>query len=93
MSLTAEMITAQTALDWGLVTEVVPHNHLVTRALEVAESIASNHAGAITAIRSLYEEVAPLGNSDAAYAIENQRAREWAKLRAQQIAEQKLSDK
>ena len=93
MSLTAEMINAQTALDWGLVTEVVAHDHLLTRALEVAESIVNNHAGAITAIRSLYDEVAPLGNSDAAYALENQRAREWAKLRAQQIAEQKLSDK
>jgi enoyl-CoA hydratase len=93
MSLTAEMINAQTALDWGLVTEVVAHDQLLTRALEVAESIANNHAGAITAIRSLYDEVAPLGNSDAAYALENQRAREWAKLRAQQIAEQKLSDK
>lgn len=93
MSLTAEMINAQTALDWGLVTEVVAHDHLLTRALEIAESIAGNHARAITAIRSLYDEVAPLGNSDAAYALENQRAREWAKLRAQQIAEQKLSDK
>ena len=93
MSLTAEMINAQTALDWGLVTEVVAHEQLLIRALEVAESIANNHAGAITAIRSLYDEVAPLGNSEAAYALENQRAREWAKLRAQQIAEQKLSDK
>jgi enoyl-CoA hydratase len=93
MSLTAEMINAQTALDWGLVTEVVAHDQLLTRALEVAESIASNHAGAITAIRSLYDAVAPLGDSDAAYALENQSAREWAKLRAQQIAEAKLSDK
>lgn len=93
MSLTAEMINAQTALDWGLVTEVVAHDQLLTRSLEVAEAIANNHAPAITAIRSLYDEVAPLGNSDEAYAIENQRAREWAKLRAQQISEQKLSDK
>ena len=85
MSLTAEMIDAQTALEWGLVTEVVAHDQLLIRALEIAESIANNHGGAITAIRSLYDEVAPLGNSDAAYALENQRAREWAKIRAQQV--------
>lgn len=85
MSLTAEMIDAHTALDWGLVTEVVAHDYLLSRALEIAESIANNHAGAVTAIRSLYDEVARLGDSDAAYALENQRAREWAKIRSQQV--------
>lgn len=85
LSLTAEMIDATTALEWGLVTEVVAHDQLLTRAVALAEIIAANHPGAITAIRSLYDEVAPLGNSDAAYALENQRAREWAKLRSQQF--------
>ena len=85
MSLTAEMISAQTALEWGLVTAVVAHDQLLSRALEIAELIAGNHAGAMTAIRSLYDEVAPLGDSNAAYALENQRAREWAKIRSQQV--------
>lgn len=93
MSLTAEVISAQTALEWGLVTELVPHDQLLSRALVIAENIANNHPGAVTAIRSLYDEVAPLGDSNEAYALENQRAREWAKLRAQQIAEEKLSNK
>lgn len=81
MSLTAEKIDATTARDWGLVTEVVAHENLMARALELAGSVASNHAEAITEIRNVYDGVAPLGDSDEAYAHENAAARAWAQKR------------
>jgi hypothetical protein len=34
----------------------------------------------------LYDEVAPLGDSDAAFELENRRAREWAAARAAERA-------
>ena len=81
MSITAEFVDAQRALEWGLVTEVVEHDRLIDRAVEIATQIAGNHAGAVTGIRALYDDVAPLGDSDAAYELENVRARAWAKKR------------
>lgn len=81
MSLTAEKIDATTANDWGLVTEVVPHDELLPRAVALAALIAGNHAEAITEIRNLYDVVAPLGDSDAAYERENAAARAWARKR------------
>ncbi|MGA0879081.1 MAG: enoyl-CoA hydratase [Ilumatobacteraceae bacterium] len=81
MSLTAEKIDATTARDWGLVTEVVAHEHLMTRALELAASVAGNHGEAITEIRRVYDAVAPFGDSDDAYAQENAAARAWAQKR------------
>ena len=41
MSLTGDYIDAETARDWGLVVEVVPHGSLLTRARELAATIAS----------------------------------------------------
>lgn len=78
MSFTGEFVDASTALTWGLVVEIARHERLVERAVEIAESIASTHAGATTATRELYDAVRPLGDSDDAFAFENQRARRWA---------------
>ena len=41
MSLTGDYIDAETARDWGLVVEVVPHESLLERARELAATIAS----------------------------------------------------
>ena len=41
MVLTGDPISAQTALDWGLVSEVVPGDRLRARAMELAQTIAS----------------------------------------------------
>jgi hypothetical protein len=41
----------------------------------------------VHAIRALYDEVSQLGDTDAAYEIENQRARAWAKQRSQILRE------
>jgi len=86
MSVTAEFIDAQRALEWGLVTEVVEHSRLLDRALEIAATIAANNGPAVSAIRDLYDEVAPLGHGDEAFAVENRRAREWAARRAAERA-------
>jgi enoyl-CoA hydratase/carnithine racemase len=37
---TGETIDAQTALDWGVITEIVPHERAVDRGLEIARSLA-----------------------------------------------------
>lgn len=81
LSLTAEKIDAATANDWGLVTEVVPHDELLTRALALATMISANHHHAVQEIRRVYDAVAPLGDSDEAYALENAAARAWAQQR------------
>jgi hypothetical protein len=86
MSITAEFVDAQRALEWGLVTEVVEHSLLIERALQIAATIGANHGPAVSAIRRLYDEVAPLGDSDAAFELENRRAREWAAARAAERA-------
>lgn len=42
MLLTADRISAEQALAWGIVTEVLPPDQLMPRAIEIAEMIASN---------------------------------------------------
>jgi enoyl-CoA hydratase len=85
MSVTSEFIDARRALEWGLVTEVVEHDALLGRAIELATLVAGNHAPAVRAIRDLHDEVAPLGSGDTAFELENKRAREWAARRAREI--------
>lgn len=80
MSLTGDFIDAATALAWGLVNEVVPHEQLLPRALEVAHQVAALPAAA--EVRALYAEVAPMGGGPAAFEHENRRARAWAAARA-----------
>lgn len=87
MSLTGEMIDAATALSWGLVNEVVPHDQLVPRAVEVARQVAALPAAAVTEVRALYGEVAAMGCGPDAFEHENHRARQWAAARAAQRGE------
>ncbi|MEV4127249.1 enoyl-CoA hydratase/isomerase family protein [Nocardia sp. NPDC049707] len=54
MLLTAEPITAETALQWNLVTEVVPHDKLMERAELIARQILRNDQ---TAVRSAKETI------------------------------------
>ncbi|MHB1128227.1 MAG: enoyl-CoA hydratase/isomerase family protein [Bacillota bacterium] len=53
LCLTARMIDAQEALRIGLVTEVVPDDQLLPRALEIAQSIASKKEHAIRLTREM----------------------------------------
>jgi enoyl-CoA hydratase len=48
LSLTARIIDAETALRYGLVSRVVPHEDLMTEALALADEIAANPTDAAT---------------------------------------------
>jgi enoyl-CoA hydratase len=55
MSLTGDFVDAATALRIGLLNEVVPHDDLLDRAVQLATSIASTDAGTAGRIRELYD--------------------------------------
>jgi 2-(1,2-epoxy-1,2-dihydrophenyl)acetyl-CoA isomerase len=52
--LLAEKITPQTALDWGLVHEVVPTEQVLIRAVALAQRLAEGPTSAIRSLRSLH---------------------------------------
>jgi len=53
MSLTAQFISARQAYEWGLVNEVVPHDSLLDRALEIAKQITDVNQEMLPVVRSL----------------------------------------
>jgi enoyl-CoA hydratase len=61
MSATGNYVNAPAALRIGLVNEVVPHESLLQRAVELAGEVASVDAGVLTTIRSLYDATAADG--------------------------------
>src|SRR3546814_1803978 len=72
MTLTGETIDAARALDYGLVTEVVPGDRLIGRAMEVAGQIAANPGHATRLAKRLLREgqdmkLAPLLELSAAF--------------------------
>lgn len=79
MSLSGEFIDAATALTWGLVNEVVPHDELLPRATALARTMCVNPA--MQEVRRLYADIARLGDDDEAWAAENRRARDWMQQR------------
>ena len=76
MSLTGNYVDAVTALDWGLVNEVVVHEVLLDRPRQIALDIASIRSACVQEIRSIYDEVADRLGDDAR-AFESQRSRKW----------------
>jgi enoyl-CoA hydratase/carnithine racemase len=56
MTFTGDRIDASTALDWGLVTRVVPHDDLLPAARELAERIAKNPPHALRMAKRLLQE-------------------------------------
>jgi enoyl-CoA hydratase len=76
MSLTGDYIDAETARNWGLVVEVVPHGSLLTRARELAATIASIPSEYVRELRRGYEEIGGLAGR-AALAEEQRWSREW----------------
>ena len=76
LSLSGAFLDARTALDWGLVNEVVAHDDLLPRATEIAHQIAANPANAVQAVLALYDEVADLAPPEG-WRTENERARRW----------------
>jgi enoyl-CoA hydratase len=76
MSLTGDYVDAETARDWGLVVEVVPHESLVGRAREIAATIASIPGEYVREFRRGYEEMGALSGPEA-YAAETRWSRRW----------------
>jgi 2-(1,2-epoxy-1,2-dihydrophenyl)acetyl-CoA isomerase len=71
--LTGEVIDAKTALDWGLVNEVVDAPALMERANEMAETIAANPREGIAANkRALNEVIRPIYEAALEHAAEVQ---------------------
>jgi enoyl-CoA hydratase len=83
LSSTGAFLDAATALDWGLVNEVVIHDELLPRCRELAAQIATNPSAAVRAVMSLYDEVADMPPSDG-WTHENLHAREWIAQRFEQ---------
>ncbi len=76
MSFTGDYIDAETARDWGLVVEVVPHDALLPRAREVAATIAAVPAQNIRELRRMYEEIGAMAGPDV-WLAEARWSRRW----------------
>lgn len=76
MSATGNFVDAQTALDWGLVNHVVPHDELLSVTRALAADIVSNDQAAVRQIYATYDEGAE-GTSAQAWAVEDRVAGEW----------------
>jgi enoyl-CoA hydratase len=76
MSLTGDFVDAETALAWGLVTEVVPHDALLARAHEIAAAVASIPPENVAEIRRMYDEIGALAGTEA-WASEAKWSRRW----------------
>ena len=89
MSLTGDFVDADTALAWGLVTEVTEHEDLLPRSIEVAGTVAGLDHDAVVELRRMYDEVGALVGADA-WRRENRWSKEWIQERFDQarLAEQ-----
>lgn len=77
MSFTGNYLDARTALEWGLVNEVVAHDSLLDRARELAADMISVPPAGLAAIKAAYRAAAaPV--DDEALAIEAGFSRQWA---------------
>ena len=56
MSLTGNYVTAEVALQWGLVNQVVPHAELLPVATGLARDVCSNDREAVAALLTLYDD-------------------------------------
>jgi enoyl-CoA hydratase len=65
MSLTGDYIDAETARDWGLVVEVVPHESLLGHARAIAATIASIPGEYLSELRRGYDTIGALNGREA----------------------------
>ncbi|MCL7456861.1 crotonase/enoyl-CoA hydratase family protein [Micromonospora sp. MSM11] len=56
MALTGDRVDAATALEWGLVSRVVPHEELLTEARRLADRVAANPPHAVRMAKKLLRE-------------------------------------
>jgi enoyl-CoA hydratase len=76
MSATGNFVSARTALDWGLVNHVVPHEDLLPFTLGLAADVASSDTAAVARIYATYREVSQVPGSEA-MSIEARAHRGW----------------
>ena len=76
MSATGNYVDADTALRWGLVNHVVPHEQLLDAAVALAGDIASNDAGAVQAMFDVYED-GTRSDGEHAWQREDEASRAW----------------
>jgi enoyl-CoA hydratase len=76
MSFTGNYLDAPTALAWGLVNEVVPHDRLLPRARELAADIISVPESGLTGIKAAYRSAGDPAD-EPALAAEGRFSREW----------------
>lgn len=65
MSATGNFVDAQTALAWGLVNHVIPHEGLLAFTQELAADIASTDQAALAALFATYNQAAALTGREA----------------------------
>ena len=81
MSATGNYIDAATALAWGLVNHVVPHDDLMPFCLQLAADIVSNDRAGVRAIFETYNQGAETTVTDA-WTIEARNANQWLLMEA-----------
>jgi enoyl-CoA hydratase len=77
MSITGNYIDAETALQWGLVNQVVPHDELLPTCRALGADIVSNDQDALRQILATYAEGSDTTAGDA-WEVEARVSREWA---------------
>jgi enoyl-CoA hydratase len=78
MSFTGNYVDAETALAWGLVNEVVVHERLLERAVDLAADMASVPADGLAGVKAAYR-AASAAHDEPALAAEASFSREWAR--------------
>jgi enoyl-CoA hydratase len=76
MSVTGNYIDAPTALAWGLVNHVVPHDELVPFCTQLARDSVSIDQAAVRRMLQTYDEVTAT-TVDEGWEIEGRVSREW----------------
>ena len=76
LSTTGNFLDAPTALAWGLVNEVVPHDELIPRCQELGRDIATVDRRAVRRMLQTYDEGA-LRDGAGAWELEGEVAAEW----------------
>jgi enoyl-CoA hydratase len=87
MSFTGNFLSADEALQWGLVNHVVPHDQLTSFTRALAADIAGNDADGVRQIRQTYAAIA---HDDDAWEAEARDARAW---RHSQFTPEKVAER
>ena len=77
LSLTGNFLTAQEALQLGLVNHVVPHEELLPVARRLAGDIASNDRRSVRRLLQHYRQIANAATLDDAHLVEGYMAETW----------------